>query len=79
MCFYLLCGHGMQFRAIVTLRYPSGRVGSKMTNISITIEKLGTDTTINVDSAERGVNRLQELIQEALLRAVNSVNQMQTG
>lgn len=53
--------------------------GSKMTNINITIEKLGTDTTINVDSAERGVNRLQELIQEALLRAVNSVNQMQTG
>lgn len=52
--------------------------GSKMTNINITIEKLGTDTTINVDSAERGVNRLQELIQEALLRAVNSVNQMQT-
>lgn len=53
--------------------------GSKMTNINITIEKLGTDTTINVDKAENGINRLQELIQEALLRALNSVNQLQTG
>ena len=26
MLLYLLCGHGMQFRAIVAVRYPSGRV-----------------------------------------------------
>ena len=25
MLLYLLCGHGMQFRAIVAVRYPSGR------------------------------------------------------
>lgn len=53
--------------------------GSKMTNINITIEKLGTDTVINVENTERGLYNLQEKIQEYLLRAVNSVNQMQTG
>lgn len=53
--------------------------GSKMTNINITIEKLGTDLTINVDKTERGVERIQEIVRESLLRAVNSVNQMQTS
>ncbi len=53
--------------------------GSKQTNITINIEKIGTDTKIYVSSVEKGLNNLGEKVQEELLRAVNSVNQMQTG
>lgn len=53
--------------------------GSKMTTIHINIEKVGTDTTIVVDKVEKGIDKLQELIQEGILRAINSVNQMQTN
>lgn len=52
--------------------------GSKQTHINITIGKLQDQTVIHVDSAERGINNLSEKVQELLLRAVNSVNQMQT-
>lgn len=52
--------------------------GSKMTNIYITIGKLQDYTQIQVDSTEKGINNLGEKVQEMLLRAVNSVNQMQT-
>lgn len=52
--------------------------GSKITHITINIEKLQDDTKIYVESKERGLENLGEKVQEMLLRAVNSVNQMQT-
>lgn len=54
------------------------RGGAKQTNISVTIGKLQDHTIINVDSTEKGINNLSDKVQEILLRAVNSVNQMQT-
>lgn len=51
--------------------------GSKPTNITINISKLQDDTKIYVDSSEKGLSQLGEKVQEILLRAVNSVNQMQ--
>jgi tape measure domain-containing protein len=53
--------------------------GSKLTNITINIEKLQDDTKIYVDKSEQGIESLGEKVQEMLLRAVNSVNQMQTA
>ncbi|MEX6627570.1 tape measure protein [Tenacibaculum pacificus] len=53
--------------------------GSKQTHINITIQKLQDDTKIYVSSAEKGIENLGEKIQEQLLRAINSVNQMQTS
>lgn len=53
--------------------------GSKMTHITINIQKLQDDTKIYVESTEKGLNNLGDKVQEMLLRAVNSVNQMQTG
>jgi hypothetical protein len=52
--------------------------GSKMTHITINIEKLQDDTKIYVSNVEKGINQLGDKVQEAILRAVNSVNQMQT-
>ncbi|MGM8362136.1 tape measure protein [Flavobacterium sp. ARAG 55.4] len=53
--------------------------GSRMTHINVTIQKLQDDTKIYVESTEKGVEKLGEKVQEILLRAVNSVNQMQTN
>lgn len=53
--------------------------GSKQTNIVININKLQDHTIINVDKSEKGVSQLGDAVQEQILRAVNSVNQMQTG
>lgn len=53
--------------------------GSKMTHITINISKLQDDTKIYVTSAEKGIGQLGEKVREELLRAVNSVNQMQTA
>lgn len=53
--------------------------GSKMTTINVTIEKLQDYTNINVESTEKGLSNLGEKVQEILLRAVNSVNQIQTN
>ena len=52
--------------------------GSKITHITVNIQKLQDDTKIYVDSTEKGINNLGEKVQEMILRAVNSVNQMQT-
>lgn len=49
--------------------------GSKMTHITININKLQDDTKIYVDSSENGVEQLGEKVQEMLLRAINSINQ----
>lgn len=53
--------------------------GSKQTHIQVTINKLQDDTKIYVSSAEKGIQQLGDKIQEQILRAVNSVNQMQTS
>ena len=53
--------------------------GSKITTINVTIQKLQDDTKIFVESTEKGIENLGEKVQEILLRAVNSVNQMQTN
>ncbi len=52
--------------------------GSKQTHIVVNIEKLQDQTLIQVSNTEQGLNGLGEKVQEILLRAVNSVNQMQT-
>jgi hypothetical protein len=52
--------------------------GSKMTHITVNIQKLQDDTKIFVESTEKGIEQLGEKVQEIILRAVNSVNQMQT-
>ncbi|WP_417940363.1 tape measure protein [Flavobacterium sp. RS13.1] len=51
--------------------------GSKMTTINVTISKLQDDTKIYVENTQKGIENLGEKVQEILLRAVNSVNQMQ--
>jgi hypothetical protein len=53
--------------------------GSKITHITIQIDKLQDDTKIYVSNTEQGVSQLGDKVQEMILRAVNSVNQMQTG
>ncbi|SCY94753.1 hypothetical protein [Flavobacterium caeni] len=53
--------------------------GSKITHITINIDKLQDDTKIFVSSTEQGLSNLGDKVQEILLRAVNSVNQMQTN
>jgi tape measure domain-containing protein len=53
--------------------------GNKMTHITVNIEKLQDDTKIYVASTEQGINSLGDKVQEMILRAVNSVNQMQTA
>ena len=52
--------------------------GSKMTHITVNIQKLQDDTKIFVESTEKGIEQLGEKVQEIILRAANSVNQMQT-
>ncbi len=53
--------------------------GSKQTNIVININKLQDQTVIHVSNTEKGLKNLGDKVQEELLRAVNSVNQMQTS
>ena len=53
--------------------------GNKMTSITINIQKLQDDTKIYVSSTEQGLNSLGDKVQEMILRAMNSVNQMQTN
>ena len=53
--------------------------GTRRTEINITIQKLQDDTKIFVSSAEEGLSSMGEKTQEILLRAINSINQMQTN
>jgi hypothetical protein len=52
--------------------------GSKITHITVHIDKLQDDTKIYVNNTEQGIQQLGDKVQEMILRAVNSVNQMQT-
>lgn len=53
--------------------------GKKMTSINITIHKLQDYIEVNASSTEKGIQDIGKKVQEELLRAINSVNQMQTG
>lgn len=53
--------------------------GAKKTNITISIGKLTEDVNIYTESTEEGIENLGEQIKETLLRAVNSVNQLQNA
>lgn len=69
-------GKGKKEKAAKSDNIVSG--GSKMTHITVNIQKLQDDTKIFVESTEKGIEQLGEKVQEIILRAVNSVNQMQT-
>lgn len=51
--------------------------GTRQTHININIQNLGTDTNVYVASVKEGIDDLGERVREELLRALNSVNQMQ--
>lgn len=53
--------------------------GAKQTHFNITIQKLQDDTKIYVSSAEQGIKNLGDKVQEELIRAMNSINQIQTA
>lgn len=53
--------------------------GKRQTNINITINKLQDKVEIHVANTQKGIDRLGEKVQEELLRAINSVNQLQTS
>lgn len=53
--------------------------GKRTTNIQISINEVGTGTQIYVDKAEKGINDFGRMVREELLRAINSINQMQTA
>lgn len=53
--------------------------GSKQTHIVINIGKLNEKIEINTTNLKDGSEEIESRMQEILLRAVNSVNQMQTG
>lgn len=53
--------------------------GKRTTNINVTINEVGTGVQIHVDKAEKGINDFGRMVREELLRAINSINQMQTA
>ncbi len=53
--------------------------GAKMTHITVNIAKLQDDTKIYVENTQKGIEKLGELVQEQLLRSINSINNMQTS
>ena len=52
--------------------------GSKQTNITVNIGKLNETIEINTTNLKEGGQQVQAMMEEFLLRALNSVNQMQT-
>ncbi len=53
--------------------------GSKQTNITVTFDKLIEQLIIQSETIQEGVDELESRISEALLRVLNSTNQMQTS
>ena len=53
--------------------------GTRQTHINIQIGNVGTDTKVYVSSVREGVENFGEMVKEELLRAINSINQMQTA
>lgn len=52
--------------------------GSKQTHITVNLGKLQDNINIHTTNIQQGVEELEDTISEALLRILNSVNQMQT-
>lgn len=52
--------------------------GSKQTNITVNLGKLQDQTVIQSNTVQEGVANMEEMIMQAMLRVMNSVNQMQT-
>ena len=52
--------------------------GTRQTHINIQIGNVGTDTKVYVSSVREGVENFGAMVKEELLRAINSINQMQT-
>ena len=53
--------------------------GTRQTHINIQIGNVGTDTKVYVSSVREGVENFGAMVKEELLRAINSINQMQTA
>ena len=53
--------------------------GTRQTHINIQIGNVGTDTKVYVSSVREGVENFGEMVKEELLRAINSINQLQTS
>ena len=53
--------------------------GTRQTHINIQIGNVGTDTKVYVSSVREGVENFGAMVKEVLLRAINSINQMQTA
>ena len=52
--------------------------GTRQTHINIQIGNVGTDTKVYVSSVREGVENFGAMVKEELLRAINSINQLQT-
>ena len=53
--------------------------GTRQTHINIQIGNVGTDTKVYVSSVREGVENFGAMMKEELLRAINSINQLQTS
>jgi hypothetical protein len=53
--------------------------GKRTTNINVSIGEVGNGVQIYVDKTEKGINDFGRMVREELLRAINSINQMQTA
>lgn len=53
--------------------------GTRQTHINIQIGNVGTNTKVYVSSVREGVENFGAMVKEELLRAINSINQMQTA
>lgn len=53
--------------------------GTRQTHINIQIGNVGTDTKVYVSSVREGVENFGAMVKEELLRAINSINQLQTS
>lgn len=53
--------------------------GTRQTHINIQIGNVGTDTKVYVSSVREGVENFGAMVKEELLRAINSINQLQTN
>ena len=53
--------------------------GTRQTHINVQIGNVGTDTKVYVSSVREGVENFGAMVKEELLRAINSINQLQTS
>ena len=53
--------------------------GTRQTNINLHLGNVGTDNKVYVSSVREGVENFGAMVKEELLRAINSINQLQTS